>query len=237
MKDLIPLMDKLGLSGMKMQLTEIMSVDNEPYANIVLETLKKLFTAECEYKKSRSLYYRLQLARFPSMKLLSDTSQAKLVENIDIQKVVDSHANIMFIGGSGSAKTHLAIGLAFTAIERGFRIRFYTLNELATQLLNARAHNYEIKFMDSVKRFDLIVIDELGYVPIKPEARFLLFELFAKLYEQSSLIITTHLRFEEWGDMFGNPKATKAIIDRLTHHCQIIETGNKSFRGGEKNVA
>ena len=82
MKDLIPLMDKLGLSGMKMQLTEIMSVDNEPYANIVLETLKKLFTAECEYKKSRSLYYRLQLARFPSMKLLSDTSQAKLVENI-----------------------------------------------------------------------------------------------------------------------------------------------------------
>ena len=82
-----------------------------------------------------------------------------------------------------------------------------------------------------VKRFRLIVIDELGYVPIKHEARFLLFELFAKLYEQSSLIITTHLRFEEWGDIFGNAKATKAIIDRLTHHCQIIETGNKSFRG------
>ncbi|WP_341758183.1 ATP-binding protein [Candidatus Tisiphia endosymbiont of Ditula angustiorana] len=86
---------------------------------------------------------------------------------------------------------------------------------------------------DSVKRFHLIVVDELGYVPIKTEARFLLFELFAKLYEQTSVIITTHLRFEEWGDMFGNAKATKVIIDRLTHHCQIIETGNKSFRGGK----
>ena len=235
MKEVILLLDKLGLTGMKMQLSEVIDLANDPEANNIYETLKKLLAAEYEYKKSRSLHYRLQLARFPTIKLLSDTSQAKLLKNIDIQKVVDNHENIMLIGGSGSAKTHLAIGLAFTAIERSYRVRFYTLNELATQLLNARTHNYEIKFMDSVKRFHLIVIDELGYVPIKHEARFLLFELFAKLYEQSSLIITTHLRFEEWGDIFGNPKATKVIIDRLTHHCQIIETGNKSFRGG-KNV-
>lgn len=234
MKDLVLLIDQLGLAGMKTQLTEVMNLTNEPYANTVIEILKKLLTAECEHKKSRSLYYRLQLARFPGIKLLSDTSQAKLTQNIDIHKVIDNRENIMFIGGSGSAKTHLAIGLGFTAIERGYRVRFYTLNELATQLLNARTHNYEIQFMKSVKRFHLIVIDELGYVPIKHEARFLLFELFAKLYEQSSLIITTHLKFEEWGDIFGNPKATKAIIDRLTHHCQIIETGNKSFRGSEK---
>ncbi|MBU6184354.1 MAG: IS21-like element helper ATPase IstB [Rickettsiales bacterium] len=235
MKEVILLLDKLGLTGMKMQLSEVIDLANDPEANNIYETLKKLLAAEYEYKKSRSLHYRLQLARFPTIKLLSDTSQAKLLKNIDIQKVVDNHENIMLIGGSGSAKTHLAIGLAFTAIERSYRVRFYTLNELATQLLSARTHNYEIKFMDSVKRFHLIVIDELGYVPIKHEARFLLFELFAKLYEQSSLIITTHLRFEEWGDIFGNPKATKVIIDRLTHHCQIIETGNKSFRGG-KNV-
>ncbi len=235
MKEVILLLDKLGLTGMKMQLSEVIDLANDPQANNIYGTLKKLLAAEYEYKKSRSLNYRLQLARFPTVKLLSDTSQAKLLKNIDIQKVVDNHENILLIGGSGSAKTHLAIGLAFTAIERSYRVRFYTLNELATQLLNARTHNYEIKFMDSVKRFHLIVIDELGYVPIKHEARFLLFELFAKLYEQSSLIITTHLRFEEWGDIFGNPKATKVIIDRLTHHCQIIETGNKSFRGS-KNV-
>jgi DNA replication protein DnaC len=131
----------------------------------------------------------------------------------------------MLIGGAGSAKTHLAIGLAFVALERNYRVRFYTLNELANPLL--------IRFMESIKRFDLIVVDELGYVPIKPESGSLLFELFAKLYEQSSIIITTHLRFEEWGEIFGNAKATKAIIDRLTHHCKIIETGNKSFRGGK----
>ncbi len=232
MKELILLLDKLGLAGMKMQLTE-MDLAKEMPVGEVYETLKRLLEAECQYKKSRSLNYRLQLARFPTIKLLSDTSQAKLVSNCDIQKVVDNQQNIMLIGGSGSGKTHLAIGLAFTAVEKGYRVRFYTLNELASQLLNARMHNYENKFIDSVKRFNVIVIDELGYVPIKPEARFLLFELFAKLYEQSSLIITTHLRFEEWGDIFGNPKATKAIIDRITHHCQIIETGNKSFRGGK----
>lgn len=235
MKDLVLLIDQLGFAGMKAQLTEVINLENEPHVNTVIEVLKKLFQAEYEHKKSRSLYYRLQLARFPSIKLLSDTSQAILTKNIDIKKVIDNHENIMFIGGSGSAKTHLAIGLAFTAVEMGYRVRFYTLNELATQLLYARTHNYEVQFMKSVKRFHLIVIDELGYVPIKQEARFLLFELFAKLYEQSSLIITTHLKFEEWGDIFGNPKATKAIIDRLTHHCQIIETGNKSFRGGENS--
>lgn len=238
MKDLILLLDQLGLAGMKSQLTEITNLGNESSSststgdtNTILGLLKKLLTAEYEYKKSRSLCYRLQLAKFPGIKLLQDTVQAILIQNINIEKVIDNYENILLIGGSGSAKTHIAIGLAFTAIERGYRVRFYTLNELASQLLDARTHNYETKFINSVKRFRLIVIDELGYVPIKHEARFLLFELFAKLYEQSSLIITTNLRFEEWGDIFGNPKATKAIIDRLTHHCHIIETGNKSFRG------
>ncbi len=233
MKYLISLLDKLGLGGMKMQLSEVMGQANETSTTTIYETLKKLLEAECEYKKSRSLNYRLMVAKLPTIKLLSDTSQAKLVENIDIEKVIENHENIMFIGGCGSAKTHLAIGLAFTAIERSYRVRFYTLNELAEQLLSARTHNYEIKFMTSIKRFHLIVVDELGYVPIKPEARFLLFNLFAKLYEQSSIIITTHLRFEEWDDIFGSPKTTKAIIDRLTHRCKIIETGNKSFRGGK----
>ena len=232
MNDLLPLIDKLGLLGMKPHLLELINSLSEQSANECYTTLKKLLELECEYKKTRSLHYRLGLARLPTIKLLSDTSQAKLVQNIDIKELIDNKQNIMLIGGSGSAKTHLAIGLAFAAIQKNYRGRFYTLNELAMQLLNSRAHNYEIRFMDAVKRFDLIIIDELGYVPIKPESGPLLFELFAKLYEQTSIIITTHLRFEEWGEIFGNAKATKAIIDRLTHHCKIIETGNKSFRGG-----
>jgi len=109
----ILLLDKLGLVGMKTKLTEVMDLTKEQSANTtVYEILKRLLEAECEYKKSRSLSYRLELAKFPTIKLLSDTSQAKLVENIDIQKVVDNHENIMLIGGSGSAKTHLAIGFS-----------------------------------------------------------------------------------------------------------------------------
>ena len=133
--------------------------------------------------------------------------------------------------------TYLGGSILITIFALGGSIVSYNLHlsGLATQLLNARIHNYEIQFMDSVKRFHLIIVDELGYVPIKPEARSLMFELFAKLYEQTSIIITTHLKFEEWGEIFGNAKATKAIIDRLTHHCHIIETGNKSFRG-EKDI-
>jgi len=232
MQELIPLMDKLGLVGMQQYLTELTHTLPSEVANECCTVLKKLFEIECEYKKTRSLHYRLGIAKLPMIKLLSDTSQAKLVEHINIKELIDNKQNVMLIGGSGSGKTHLAIGLAFAAIQKSYRARFYTLNELATRLLNSRAHNYEIRFMEAVRRYDLIIIDELGYVPIKHESGGLLFELFAKLYEQSSIIITTHLRFEEWGEMFGNAKATKAIIDRLTHHCKIIETGNKSFRGG-----
>ncbi len=232
MKDLVPLLDKLGLTGMKTHLFETMNLTDPQADDKTYVILKRLLEVECEYKKSRSLKYRLRLAKLPTIKLLSETSQAKLVEQVDIKEVIDNHNNIMLIGGAGTAKTHLAIGLAFSALEMNYRVRFYTLNELATQLLSIRAHNYEVRFMESIKRFDLIIIDELGYVPIKPESGPLLFELFAKLYEQSSIIITTHLRFEEWGEIFGNAKATKAIIDRLTHYCKIIETGNKSFRGG-----
>lgn len=228
MKGLIFLLDKLRLTGIK---THLLEREEQPVDG-VYELLKSLLEVEHEYKKSRSLHYRLNLAKLPTVKLLSETSQARLVERIDIKQLIDNNQNVILVGGSGSAKTHLAIGLTFLAIQKSYRAKFYTLNELAMQLLNARAHNNEIKFMEAIKRFDIIVIDELGYVPIKPESGPLLFELFAKLYEQTSIIITTHLRFEEWGEIFGNAKATKAIIDRLTHHCKIIETGNKSFRGG-----
>ena len=236
MKDLVPLLDKLGLTGIKTHLFEVMNLTDLQVDDKAYLVLKKLLEVECEYKKARSLNYRLRLAKLPTVKLLSETSQAKLVEQIDIKEVIDNHINILLIGGAGTAKTHLAIGLAFVALERSYRVRFYTLNELATQLLSVRTHNYEVRFMESIKRFDIIVIDELGYVPVKPESGPLLFELFAKVYEQSSIIITTHLRFEEWGEISGNAKATKAIIDRLTHHCKIIETGNKSFRVGNDVV-
>ena len=144
MKDLMLLLDTLGLVGMKMYLSEASSSGSSSYDSGAIEALKKLLELECEYKKSRSLHYRLKLARFPSVKLLSDTMQSKLLDNVDIDKVVETKRNILLIGGSGSAKTHLAIGLSFVAIEKHYRVRFYTLNELATQLLNARASSFKV---------------------------------------------------------------------------------------------
>jgi DNA replication protein DnaC len=232
MQDIIILLDKLGLTGMKMSIEEELTGANKEDLQQLHCALKKSLEAEVEYRSSRSLRYKLRLAKFPGLKLLSETEQAKLVKNIDVERLVGKHENIILVGGSGSGKTHLAIGLGYQAIECGYRVKYYTLNELAAQLVKASQHNYEIQFIEAVKRFHLVIVDELGYVPIKSDSQAHLFELFAKLYEQASIIIATHLRFEEWSEIFGNNKATKAIIDRLTHHCHIIETGNISFRGG-----
>ena len=152
MKDLVPLLDKLGLTGMKMHLSEILNTTGSQGSDKTYMILKKLLEIECEYKKSRSLNYRLRLAKLPTIKLLSETVQAKLVEHIEINEVIDNNNNIMLIGGAGSAKTHLAIGLAFVALEKNYRVRFYTLNELASQLLSVRAHNHEVRFMESIKK-------------------------------------------------------------------------------------
>lgn len=211
---------QLGLSGIKLE-----SEGSEFY-----ERLVELLQKEVEYKKSRSLNYRLKLARIPHIKLLADTRAANLVTGIDVSGVMENQENLFFIGGSGSAKTHLAIGLAYKALELGKRVKFYTLAKLARDLMLAQQHNSEWNLMLRLQRFDILIIDEFGYVPIDKKAGVLLFELFAKLYEQTSLFITTHLKFDEWCDMFGDLKATKAIIDRLTHHCHVIETGNISYR-------
>ena len=221
-----PLLNQLGLHGIELGLSNTNLHDNPGFYELLVD----LLTKEVEYKKSRSLSYRLKIAKFPQVKLLSDTQAAKLVATIDIGQVIQNKENLFFIGGSGTAKTHLAIALAYQALELGKKVKFYTLADLSRHLLQAQEHNYEMRLMLSLQKFDVLVIDELGYVPIDKKASTLLFELFAKLYEQTSLLITTHLKFDEWSDMFGDLKVTKVVIDRLTHHCHIIETGNYSYR-------
>jgi len=223
--EIITLLDKLGLHGMKFGLSGIGEEDT-----CWQRVLASLLAQEVEYKKSRSLAYRLKVAKFPQIKLLSDTKSAHLVARIDVKQLIQRRENLFFIGGSGSAKTHLAIALAYQALEHGKKVKFYTLIDLSRDLLQAKSHNYEKAFMHNLIRFDILVIDEFGYIAIDKLARVLLFELFAKLYEQTSVFITTHLKFNEWDNMFGDQKSTKAIIDRLTHHCHIIETGNASYR-------
>ncbi len=201
-----------------------------------VEPLKILLEAEMAYRTSRSFLYRMERAKLPQIKTLKDfdlcdsplcSDQIKQLGTCDF---IPAHQNILLLGGSGSGKTHLALSFAYAAIQKGYRTRFYQFSELASQMLRAQQHGDALNLIAQLQRFEVLVIDELGYLPIDPKAGALLFDLFSGCYETLSVIITTHLMFNEWGAIFGNKQSTKAMIDRLTHHCTILETGNQSWR-------
>lgn len=226
-------LEMLGLKGMLQYFNDTLDLKaQEQWPQMLLSMLKN----EASYRQTRSFRYKLELAKLPQIKSVDNFDPTDLPINRDSLaaaisiKFVQDHGNILIIGSSGTGKSHLAIGLAHLALQNNYRIRFYKLVDLARELMAAQAHNYETAFMARLQRFDLLVIDELGYQPIDPKASSLLFELFSNLYEKVSVIITTHLKFDEWSDIFGNIKASKAIIDRFTHHCLVLETGNKSWR-------
>ncbi len=227
-------LEVLGLKGMLQHFDDSVSLrqQDQKWLQMLLSMLKN----EASYRQTRSFMYKLGLAKLPQIKSIDNFNLADLPINHETlttansMKFIEEHYNILIIGSSGTGKSHLAIGLAHLALQNNYRIRFYKFAELARELIIAQSHNYETAFMAKLQRFNLLVIDELGYLPIDPKASPLLFELFSNLYEKVSTIITTHLTFDEWSNIFGNVKATKAIIDRFTHHCLVSETGNKSWR-------
>lgn len=232
---LLPLLKELRFKGMLMHLDEIMALDRlKPLPCVDL--LEKLLEIEKAHRKSRSFAYRLEIAKLPYLKSVEhfDWSNtpvcAQKINTLMEGHFIRNQENLLFIGGSGTGKTHLSLALAHQALQHNFRVKFYFFSDLARQLVYAKDRRYEQNFMASLLRFHLLIIDELGYLPVDSQAGPLLFELFSKLYEKTSLIITTHLTFDEWASLFGNPKSSKAMIDRITHHCTIVETGNQSWR-------
>jgi DNA replication protein DnaC len=233
---LFSLLKTLRFNGMVAHFDELVEVAQLKKMDGV-ELMQQFLETEIAYRQTRSLAYRLELAKLPQVKSLDhfDCSQTPVdpeqLKRLAQCQFIEHHYNLLLIGGSGSGKTHIALALAYVALQNLYRVKFYLFNDLARHLLHAREHRYEANFMARLQRFHALVIDEMGYLPIDPQAGSLLFELFSKLYEKTSLIITTHLTsFDEWAPLFGNPKASKAMIDRMTHHCTILETGDTSWR-------